>query len=123
MTWDERKRNIESLNESIKSLRSAMEYSRGVLDGLPRKPGVSKKLEEQMAELDRLLREKADACVEISCVLQGFCPEWQAVMRLRYVEGLSWEQVADQTGYARDSCMRIQRAVREKTERINSIHR
>ena len=112
---------IETLNERITRLRSQAERMSRPLslapgggqadDALSVYAARLDELERQLAEKVIALEEQLQACEELFCTL----PTQQAkVMRLRYIEGLRWRQVARRAHYCRQHCTKIHKAALEK---------
>ena len=111
---------IESLDERIARLRSQAERLCRPLTGLPGGK-ADDYLAEYAAKLDELERERAGQVVALEEQLQS-CNDWietlpaqQArVMRLRYIDGLPWKQVAREAHYGIRHCSRIHAAAIKK---------
>lgn len=104
---------IEFIQERITRLRSAMEIGTRQMQDVPGGSNYAvDRLAKDMAKLDELERQLCDAAVELrmeeNYIAYSFrdLPERQrCVMELRYVEGLSWRQVADKMGYSIRYCL------------------
>ena len=113
-TLRDRRDRIDSLKERIERLRSAMELGDRQLKLAPARTAVRNKLEEDMAKLDELERELVGevAALEQDAqdaeeLLDGLPVREQRIMRLRYVEGMSWRKVARKAHYSQQHCFRI----------------
>lgn len=116
-----RQAKIKRLDEEIEQLKSAMESTTQALSLAPGGGAVKDKLAEQMAEYMELIarrneeRIRAESLVEAVEEFIASLPEQQAkVIRLRYVDELSWTQVAEKANYTRRHCTRINEAVLRK---------
>ena len=111
---------IDSIDERIARLRSQSERLGRPLTGLPGSDSGDH-LAEYAAKLDELERQRAAQVIALEEHLRT-CDEWIAmlptqqakVMRLYYVDGLNWMQVAEKTHYSTRHCRRINSAVLEK---------
>jgi RNA polymerase sigma factor (sigma-70 family) len=111
---------IESLDERIARLRSQAERLSRPLTGLP---GIDAGdfLAEYAAKLDELELERVGQVITLEEQLQT-CEDWIAtlptrqakVMRLRYIDGLPWKQVAQEAHYGIRHCSRIHTAAIKK---------
>lgn len=107
---------IESLDERIVRLRSQAERLCRPLTGLPG-GDESDHLAKYVAKLDELERQRAGQIITLEERLQA-CDDWIAtlpvqqanVMRLRYIRGLPWRQVAERANYCRQHCTKIHKA-------------
>lgn len=108
---------IASIDESIERLRSEMERMTQTLSHAPAHTDCRDKLAEQIRRLMELetarAREVADREEHIGrCrVWLDTIPEQQAkILRLRYMDGLKWEDIADKAGYTKHHCYKIHKA-------------
>ena len=108
--------DIEKLQERILRLRSAMEgLNRQMGDGSGGGSTVPKdKLAEDMARLDELERRLAARVINFEELLEdmdvwlaGLPEQQRKVMRLRYVDGLKWREVAETAHYSIQHCVKI----------------
>lgn len=97
---------IEQLSSRIRQMENALTGGISKLDGMPRAPGISDRIGQFVPEIVRL-REEAQRKLEeaISEVerLEAFInsieeAQIRTVFRLRYVNCLSWQQVAVKLG-------------------------
>lgn len=116
-----RQAKVEKLNEEIERLRSAMESTTQVLSMAPGGGTARDKLSDQMGELMELMAQRNAEIIRLERAREAVeefvlaLPEQQAkVIRLRYVEGLSWERVSEKTNYGKRHCYKINKAVLEK---------
>lgn len=110
------------LEESIERLNSTMTRMTQTLSITPAGGGVlGDKLAEQIARLIDLtadymsaIKREMEVRDEVTAWLDTL-PEQQAnVIYHRYVEGLSWRQVAKATNYSEQHCFRIHEAALKK---------
>lgn len=108
------RKRIRELDEAIETLKSEMEKITPSMSDAPCKPTggdkragqIARMIELKVERIERytLLEEAVDNAETWLCIL----PEQQAkVIRARYIEGMSWEQVARATGYCKMHCHRI----------------
>lgn len=110
------------LEESIERLNSAMARMTQILSHAPAGGGVpGDKLAEQIDLLIDLTAAYAKRTVELETIRAEVTawldtlPEQQAnIIYHRYVEGLSWRQVAKATNYSEQHCFRIHEAALKK---------
>ena len=114
---------IENLNERIARLRSALEScTPKPLTKMPKGTlVVQDKLAESVAKLiemeNELEQKKLDLAIRYEAVERWIdtLPPCQAqVIRLRYLDGMSWRQVARETGYSYDRAKHIHSDVLKK---------
>ena len=111
---------IESLDERISRLRSQAERLSRPLTSLAG-GDVGDHLAEYAAKLDELEQQRAGQIIALEEQLQT-CDDWIAmlpaqqarVMRLRYIDGLPWKQVAREAHYGIRHCSRIHTAAIKK---------
>jgi DNA-directed RNA polymerase specialized sigma24 family protein len=116
-TLRDRHNRIDNLKERIERLRAAMELGARQLRVAPARNAVRNKLEEDMAKLDELERELIGEIAALEQevqdakqLLEGLPVREQLIIRLRYVEGLSWRRVARKAHYTEKHCLKIHRA-------------
>ena len=114
-------READNLRERIIRLRAAAEGAGMRLDGMPA-GGIGDPVGEAVANLDKLrarwmrtidqylaLMLRADEAI---AALDS--PEVRTVLRLRYIDGLPWEEVSVKVNYASSHCRRLcNRGLRE----------
>ena len=122
-TLRDRHNRIENLKERIERLRAAMELGARQLRVAPARNAARNKLEEDMAKLDELERELVGEVAafeqeirKAEQLLEGLPVREQLIMRLRYVDGLSWRQVARRAHYSERHCRRINKSYWESVE-------
>ncbi|MCL2545033.1 MAG: DUF1492 domain-containing protein [Clostridia bacterium] len=117
-------READNLRERMIRLRAAAEGAGMRLDGMPG-GGIGDPVGEAVANLDKLrarwmrtidqylaLMLRADEAI---AGLQS--PEVRTVLRLRYIDGLPWEEVSVKVNYASSHCRRLgNKGVRELGE-------
>lgn len=108
---------IEMRKERIERLRAAMEMGSRQMHTVPARTAAHDKLADAMAKLDELEREQINDILSLEMTLQdieavfdALPAQQQRVMRLRYVEGLSWRQVSRKAHYSEKHCLKIHRA-------------
>jgi len=105
---------VEAIQERIERLRSRAEYNQRLLGECGRSDPTRDRLAEYAAELDGLERELTVEVIALEKQLAvvdselAKLPENQEeVLRLRYLEGLEWEEVARRMRYSSRQCRRI----------------
>jgi DNA-directed RNA polymerase specialized sigma24 family protein len=113
---------LEDLKERIERLRAAMEMGSRQLQLAPVRSGVRDKLADDMAKLDELERQYVGevAALELEIraaegMLTALPEQQRTVVRLRYIEGLSWRLIARRTHYSERYCLKIHRAALKRT--------
>ena len=96
---------LESMMDGIGAVRYDREHVAGRADdeGLLRRIDRMDSLRAEFRdELDRNLQAQADAHRALANVRQP----WRAVLTYRYLEGMTWADVAERVGYSEDHCRR-----------------
>lgn len=108
------KLRVEALQERIERLRSRAEYNQRQLSECGRSDPSRDRLAEYAAELDELERELTGEMialekqlVDVDADLAKVPENQEKVLRLRYVEGMSWRRIAEKTGYCERQCKRF----------------
>lgn len=107
---------IQNLNERIARLRSALESC--TAKPLSREPKGGQAQKDKLGDDVARLIELEDQCtrkiIDLEVRMQGveawldtLSPQQARVMRLRYMDGLSWRQVARRCGYGYDSVRKM----------------
>lgn len=109
-----RKMRIDSINERILRLRSAMEMGTIKLDGIKKSMPGSDRLAENVVKLidleNSLLQETIDleSCIQnIECRIKSLSGPQRLVIRLRDIEGMNWLRVSQKMHYDERHCRRI----------------
>lgn len=71
-------------------------------------------LEEQLA--DKLWQRETEI-KEVEAWIETLKPHQQDVVRMRYIEGRKWRQIARKLNYTKDGAIKINKAVKEKIEK------
>ena len=102
---------VEALQERIERLRSRAEYTQQQLGECRRSDPTRDRLAEYVAELDELERELTGEMIAlekqlvfVDAELAKLPENQEKVMRLRYVEGLRWYEVARKTHFSESYC-------------------
>lgn len=108
-------------DERIARLRSEMERVTQALSRVPAHGETRDRLAAQMAELLAIEAERAEQVVRLERRLTSVeewlltLPEQQAtILRLRYIEGLSWKGVAGRAHYSIRHCVKIHKAALQR---------
>lgn len=117
-------READSLRERMIRLRAAAEGAGMRLDGMPAS-GVGDPVGEAVANMDKLLAQWLRNINEFLALVKRVddaiarleSPEIRTVMRLRYIDGMPWDEVSEKVNYASSHCRRLcSRGLREVLE-------
>lgn len=116
------RQEIESKRERIARLRSQMERMTQAPSLVPG-GGLPQTLEDQMAKYLALEDELASAILALEydinyaeTVIDQLPASEALIMRLRYVDGKSWNKVARSSGYSVDHCFTLHRHALERQQ-------
>ena len=106
---------IDSLCERLQRLRAAREGASSWKFGLPRgNLSSTDRMADYMEQIEALEVELTERLIELErgriVVEQAIAKlpaRYQPILRLYYVDGLTWDGVADEVGYASSSCRRL----------------
>lgn len=105
------KLRVEALQERIERLRSRAEYTQQQLGECGRSDPTRDRLAEYVAELDELERQLTGEMIAlekqlvvVDAELTKLPENQEKVLRLRYVEGMSWNVVGNLAGYSISHC-------------------
>jgi len=108
------KLRVEALQERIERLRSRAEYTQRQLGECGRSDPTRDRLAEYVAELDAMERELTGELISlekklfvVDAELAKLPENQEKVLRLRYMDGLSWRKVAVKTKYCERQCVRL----------------
>lgn len=107
------KLRVEALQERIDRLRSRAVYTQRQLGEYVSGDPMRDQLAEYVAELDELERKLTTEMITLEKQLVAVDAELaklpaskEAILRLRYCEGLRWEEVAKKANYSERQCKR-----------------
>lgn len=110
--------SVKDTADLIRTLREKAESTTPNLDGLPHGSGVSDKVGKAAAEIAdlevQLLEEKAESFMRLAKIervifnLQG---RDRQLIQLKYIDGKSWEEVADALNYDMFYLMKVRRRI------------
>ena len=107
---------VEALQERIERLRSRAEYTQQQLGEYGRSDPTRDRLAEYVAELDELERQLTGEMIALEKQLVfvdtelAKLPENQEkVLRLRYINRLSWKNISKQMNYCERYCKKLLR--------------
>jgi len=113
-----RKLRVLALKERIDGLRSRTEYTQRRLGECRCSDPTRDRLAEYVAELDELERALTGEMIAlekqltlVDAELAKLPPAHEQVLRLRYCDGLKWEEVAKKAGYCERQCRRVKKMV------------
>ena len=105
------KLRVEALQERIERLRSRAEYTQQQLGECGRSDPTRDRLAEYVAELDGLERQLTGEMIAlekqlvvVDAELAKLPENQEKVLRLKYMEGLRWRQVAQKMHYSESYC-------------------
>ena len=105
------KLRVESLQERIERLRSRAEYTQQQLGECGRSDPTRDRLAEYVAELDELERQLTGEMIAlekqlvfVDAELAKLPENQEKVLRLRYVNCYTWNEIARQTHYSVRNC-------------------
>lgn len=115
----------EKLAEEIERLRSKAE-SRTWPDGMPHSNYSEDRLSGivvKIVDLSKLLEAKQESLnfrrKQIEAAIDQLDPREQALIRLKYIYGLNWEQVAKELNYSVRQATRLHGAILGKMNKIS----
>lgn len=115
------RRNIQTREEMLARMRSLAEKTTQMLSQAPVHSGEADKLAAQVAAIidfeTEIIEEKLNLerrLLQIDKWLSTLPEQQGRVMRLRYVDELSWDDVAEQAPYSRRHCTKIHKAAVER---------
>lgn len=111
-------RSLGNLESRISALRETLERTTARLDGMPHGSDGSDKMATMTATIVDLERKLDERRVELEKGMQEAeaaidtldDDRYRLVLRLRYIEALSWKEVAKKTHYDKRHCTRIHKA-------------
>lgn len=121
-----RKMKIESINERIMRLRSAMEMGTCKLDGINKSMTKTDRLAENVAKLiemeNSLMQEtiELESCIKnIESSIQNLPEQQRLVIRLRDIDGMNWVRISYKMHYDERHCRRIHAKAMENLKNNN----
>jgi DNA-directed RNA polymerase specialized sigma24 family protein len=110
-------REAENLRESLQRLRAMAEDMRPHADGMPRGGGPGDPVGQAVADLDALRArwQKTIAAYTrhvrlVEAAIQALPdPDVRSVLRLRFLDGLTWDQIAERTHFVDRWCRELSR--------------
>ena len=119
------KGEIQSLRYRIDIIQSDLERMTKTLTGMPSgKNNNQSRIEELIPKLIELQEELAEKeyqreqeVKEVEAWIETLKPHQQDVVRMRYIEGRKWRQIARKLNYTKDGAIKINKAAREKIEK------
>lgn len=114
-------RSIGNIERRIESLRGTLERTTQQMNGMPHGSDGSDKMASMVSEIVDLLGKLDERRVrieegmqEIERAFDALPDQQRRIMRLRYIEGMSWKKIARETHYAESHLIKIQRAALER---------
>ena len=114
-------RSIGSLERRIAALRETLERTTPQLDGMPHGSDGTDKMASITAtivDLERRLDKRRVDCEKemqrAETVIDTLPDQQRLIMRLRYIEGLTWRQVSEKSNYDKRHCIRIHKRALER---------
>jgi len=116
------KLRVEALQERIEHLRSRAEYTQRQLGECGRSDPTRDRLAEYVAELDGLERvltgemiSLEKQLVAVDAALAKLSESQEKVLRLRYVEGAKWKNIAKNLNYSEKHVFYLVKTIKELT--------
>ena len=114
-------RSIGSIERRIAALEETLERTTVQLNGMPHGSDGADKMSAMVADIVDLmtkLDERRIKCEkdmqEVERVFDSLPDQQRRVMRLRFIDGMSWKKIAKETHYDRSYLIRIQQAALER---------
>lgn len=114
-------RSIGSIERRIAALRDTLERTTVQLNGMPHGSEGADKMSAMVADIVDLmskLDERRVKCEQgmqdVERVFDTLPDQQRRVMRLRYIDGMSWKKIAKETHYDISYLVRIQQAALER---------
>lgn len=108
------KMRVESLQERIERLRSRAEYTQQQLGECGRSDPTRDRLAEYVADLDELERQLTGEMITlekqlaiVDAELANLPENHERVLKMRYIQGLSWYQVSKHANYSERYCRKL----------------
>lgn len=99
-------REIERNRQRLQQMRALAQGKTMTLAGVPNVPlpAARQKLEESICQMEKLVSTGLEHCLALLARIEAFISqqessEMRLILSLRYVNGLSWQQVAFQIGH------------------------
>ena len=119
----------KSIDMQLMALRSATERTNSVLRKTPRGTAETDHLEEQLDKITEFERRYAaeliaamELIVEVDGYLRQLPRRHEDVMRLRYIDGREWKDVARELNYSEAHCYTLHHEAVVIFERIEREH-
>lgn len=114
-------RSIGSLERRIAALRETLERITPQLDGMPHGSDGKDKMATLTATIvdleEKLDKRRVNCEVEMQraeTVIDTLPDQQRLIMRLRYIDGLTWRQVSEKSNYDKRHCIRIHKRALER---------
>lgn len=95
------------ISEKIRRLEASLGASAQGSDGMPHGSGISdptartaEALAELKAEYENMLPDIVQTCIQVERMIGSLEPTERTIARYRYIDGMTWEEVAVATGYS-----------------------
>lgn len=114
------KMRLTEAQEGLRRTETALKSMVPIRDGLPRTTPLTSRIERLTVQrlayletIDGLSERLKEAAVELATLICLEVPDelGQTLLLLRYVECLSWSQVAERMSYARRHCFRLHKKI------------
>lgn len=114
-------RSIGSIESRITKLRETLERTTAQLNGMPHGSDGRDKMAAMTADIVDLLTKLDERRVrceqgfqEVETVFDALPDQQRRIMRMRYIDGMSWKKIAKITNYDVSYLSRIQKAALER---------
>lgn len=118
---DAREGQIEELKTKLVGLKAtdySLERVQTSMDNSDNKAEIIDKIDELNTELAMSIYELSMKRNELIKAIEKVPGMWGSVLEMRYIECLSWKEIADKTCYSEQNLFRIHR---QAIHRLNSI--
>ena len=95
------------ISEKIRRLEASLGAAAQGSDGMPHGSGISdptartaEALAELKAEYENILPNMVKTCLRVERMIESLEPTERTIARYRYIDGMTWEEVAVATGYS-----------------------
>lgn len=113
--YKEANEKYNSLKKQEKFLRMRLYGTKAIVYSDTPRGGRKTDLSDEMVRLEMILerieaakKDMLNACADIESVIVNIPDEIESsIIHMRYIELLSWEEIADQLGYSRSQVSRI----------------
>lgn len=119
------RREADQLRDEVAELKAIAASCGGGLNGMPRAPGAHSKVEDLVIRIDEAVSKYEariikiiDLQIRIEEAIERLPTAEQMLIRYRYLDGLTWEEVCVRLGYAWSQTHRLHaKALKDLTDK------